>query len=146
MATYNGTAGNDVQFLGATADKMFGLAGDDTLGGGAGKDTIDGGEGDDVVIGGGNDGSADVLRGGVGDDFLVSWFGDKLEGGDGIDIGQFGMAAVVDAIVVTVSATEGSGEVNGSIAGISMAKATFSSSKPCSSSPGPVPTPSPSAR
>ena len=75
MATFTGTAGNDVlPPVGGNnsgADTMEGLRGNDTLRGGTGSDTLEGEAGDDLLDGGSG---ADTFRGGAGTD-LVSYYG-----------------------------------------------------------------------
>ncbi len=51
MATYSGTALNDIISGSALADLIFGLAGNDSLSGGARADTLDGGTGADTLLG-----------------------------------------------------------------------------------------------
>ncbi|MFI0849269.1 calcium-binding protein [Mesorhizobium sp. IMUNJ 23232] len=64
-ADYTGTAGSDVVFGSAQADKLRGGEGNDFLIGSAGDDTLAGGDGDDVLSGG--EGS-NYLSGGLGRD------------------------------------------------------------------------------
>jgi len=101
--TLFGGDGNDTIFGGsdASADTIFGGAGDDSIGSGGGNDQVEGGIGNDWISG--NDGD-DTVRGGEGDDSLYGatgndalfgdagadrlegWVGeDTLDGGDGDD-------------------------------------------------------------
>ena len=65
------------------ANRLEGLAGDDTLAGGAGGDRLTGDDGDDFLIG---NADADRLGGGAGDDTLWGGRGDDLlAGGPGAD-------------------------------------------------------------
>jgi Ca2+-binding RTX toxin-like protein len=73
--TLDGGSGNDSLFGEAGNDSLAGSGGDDYFEGGAGDDLIDGGTGTDALFGlGGNDrlfaddGAADTVRGGPGDD------------------------------------------------------------------------------
>ncbi len=50
MATFTGTAGNNLLTGGAANDLLLGLAGNDTLDGGAGNDTMNGAVGNDVFV------------------------------------------------------------------------------------------------
>lgn len=82
-------ASADTLFGGAGDDRLYGDGGDDVLYGEAGADLIDGGSGADYVDGGagadrihGGDGS-DVVLGGAGSDLLLGEAGDdQLSGGD----------------------------------------------------------------
>lgn len=101
MATFVGTAGNDIINGTSLADVLSGLDGNDRLSGGPGGDTAHGGNGADYVIGGsgadslygdaGNDtlnggSSADYVSGGTGADVLEGGAGfDRLAGGSGND-------------------------------------------------------------
>jgi len=86
-----GTVGADV--FAATADEVYGYAGNDSITGDNGADAIFGGSGDDFILGGfgrdrlfGNDG-ADVLRGGSGIDRVWGGAGDdKIAGQPNNDI------------------------------------------------------------
>lgn len=70
-------AGDDI------ANRISGMAGNDTLRGRQGDDTLDGGEGNDTLYG---DEGADMLIGGAGDDIIYGGAGnDTLIGGDGND-------------------------------------------------------------
>ena len=103
MATYNGSAGNDI-YTGSSAsdlingfdgdDVLTGVGGLDTIDGGASNDSLHGGEGDDQVNGGANndfvygDAGNDTLAGGDGNDFIDGGAGDDTlynRGGDGAD-------------------------------------------------------------
>ena len=90
-----GTSGGD-DFYGIrdVANKMQGLAGNDTLVGGSLADTLDGGAGNDELNGGeGNDtfydaGGADTVYGGEGDDLIrttLAWEQNRYDGGAGSD-------------------------------------------------------------
>ncbi|TMQ75131.1 calcium-binding protein [Candidatus Accumulibacter phosphatis] len=78
------TAGNDmITGLEDTANRIFGLDGNDTLSGGALPDLLDGGNGNDLLNGLWGD---DLLLGGAGDDVLNGEAGaDTLSGGPGQD-------------------------------------------------------------
>jgi Ca2+-binding RTX toxin-like protein len=68
-------------------DAINGNGGNDSLYGGFGLDTLNGGAGNDYLDGG-NDASADVMNGGIGDDvFIVQYAGDKANelAGEGYD-------------------------------------------------------------
>ncbi len=79
------TAGNDmIAGLEDTANRIYGLDGNDTLSGGALPDLLDGGNGNDLLNGLGGD---DRLLGGAGDDLLNGGTGaDTLSGGPGQDV------------------------------------------------------------
>lgn len=66
----------------ATANRLFGLGGDDTLTGGGGHDFLLGNDGDDTILGGTG---RDVMRGGAGADYI--------DGGSEDDWIQFNDAA-----------------------------------------------------
>ena len=78
-----GTAGNDVidvgyggaHVVGAAADAILGLAGNDTIHGGGGNDIIEGGAGNDSLFG--DDGN-DTLDGGTGNDAMAGGTGDDI--------------------------------------------------------------------
>lgn len=73
---------------GAGSDTVLGGYGDDLAIGGAGTDEVDGGDGDDTLWGGQpdtEDGAADFLNGGVGQDQLHLGAGDHASGGTGAD-------------------------------------------------------------
>ena len=53
MATFNGSADDDIFTGGPDSDTAYGNGGNDTLSGGAGNDTLAGGAGADVLYGGG---------------------------------------------------------------------------------------------
>ncbi len=63
----DGGAGNDSMYGGAGNDSMYGGAGNDTLVGNRGRDTLFGDDGDDYLDGS-QDGSMDMLTGGLGAD------------------------------------------------------------------------------
>jgi Ca2+-binding RTX toxin-like protein len=73
-------AGDDSVNGGNGADHLFGMAGADMIDGGAGNDVIDGGSGADIILGGdGNDildggapGAEEDVRGGEGNDRIIS--------------------------------------------------------------------------
>lgn len=89
-----GTAGADTLIGGYVAEKILGLAGNDSLWGYGGDDLLQGGDGNDQLYGGvGND----ILDGGAGNDRLASEAGD--------DVYLFGRGDGAD----TVSASTGSG-------------------------------------
>ncbi len=78
-------------------DALIGRGGNDTLRAGEGDDTLKGGYGDDLLDGGsGNDyivdgDGTDTVFGGDGDDVIVLSTGNKIvDGGNGIDLVQFG--------------------------------------------------------
>lgn len=84
MATFNGTAGNDIYAGTGDDDSILGLVGDDTLNGAGGEDTIDGGDNDDLITGGDDN---DQLNGNTGDDDISGEDGDDaILGSDGTDI------------------------------------------------------------
>ncbi len=85
--------------LGAAANRVFALGGDDTVLGGGGNDRLRGGRGDDVLQGGSG---ADRLRGGQDDDVLDGGAGDDyLFGrGDGGDPDQIVCGAGEDTVVL----------------------------------------------
>jgi hypothetical protein len=72
--TINGFDGNDLLVGGVGKDKLFGGNGDDNLYGGDDVDQLDGGVGADTLRGGG---AADRLTGGLGADSFVFDFGDS---------------------------------------------------------------------
>ena len=57
-------------------DRLYGGGGNDMLTGGAGEDYIEGGDGDDVLLGGSkddiDDGEADILYGGKGNNYFIA--------------------------------------------------------------------------
>jgi Ca2+-binding RTX toxin-like protein len=82
----NGTQGNDDLRGGTGNDTISGLGGNDTLHGRGGNDSVDGGAGNDWVSG---DRGADYLAGGEGDDTIFGdndGFADTLDGGSGNDL------------------------------------------------------------
>jgi Ca2+-binding RTX toxin-like protein len=104
----NGTAGNDVIMGFGGNDTINGLGGNDTICAGSGNDTVNGADGADFVLGepgadtingdagndtlvgnegfSGSDDVGDVIRGGVGDDYIDAWVGnDIISGGAGND-------------------------------------------------------------
>ncbi|MBU8536569.1 calcium-binding protein [Falsiroseomonas tokyonensis] len=83
-----GEAGNDFMHSGEGNDQLQGGQGNDILLGGGGTDQIFGGDGNDIMDGGANDGSADYVKGGMGDDSFVWAPGsgnDSFQGGPGQD-------------------------------------------------------------
>jgi Ca2+-binding RTX toxin-like protein len=85
VATYSGTAGDDVYSGGSEDDVIDGHDGNDTLSGGDGDDLIDGGAGDDII------------NGGDGDDLIDSGTGvDRADGGSGLD----GLAGDLSALPI----------------------------------------------
>ena len=108
----DGTAGNDVIFGGANADRLFGLAGNDDLRGGAGNDVLSGGAGNDVLRDGlGND----YMAGGAGNDvYTVGQAGDRV-----VESAGAGADQVVSTITYTLSLNVenltlfGAGAING---------------------------------
>lgn len=107
--TLNGDEGNDVLEGGAGNDILSGDEGNDAVYGDAGVDDISGGIGDDYLAAG--NGIGDYLRGDAGNDTIVgsddgsfdskledtSYFGDRIEGGDGDDmIDGLGGADIID--------------------------------------------------
>ena len=102
MPTFTGTSGNDVLTGGGDADTLLGLGGNDALQGGGGQDILDGGDGNDTLTtttgfmtlvrnAAGryvysaelDDGVADTVIGGAGDDVAFLGFGDSFDGGAG---------------------------------------------------------------
>jgi Ca2+-binding RTX toxin-like protein len=107
--TLHGNQGNDVVEGGAGNDTITGDSGDDALYGDNGNDDISGGDDNDFIAGG--NGVTNYLRGDRGNDTIVgsdegtddpnfkdtTYFGDRIEGGDGNDrIDGLGGADVVD--------------------------------------------------
>ena len=86
-----GGEGNDVLNGDEGNDSLSGEAGDDSLNGGDGNDGLTGGTGNDVLNGGAG---SDSLSGDVGNDLLNGGGADNskdyLNGGNGIDVYQFG--------------------------------------------------------
>jgi Ca2+-binding RTX toxin-like protein len=97
----DGGAGNDLlqgRYHGRDG-RLYGGDGNDRINGSRGRDIVAGGQGADIIRGGeGNDslyaaetedadnGSAiDVIDGGAGDDFVAIGYGDRANGGEGID-------------------------------------------------------------
>jgi Ca2+-binding RTX toxin-like protein len=106
VATFNGSAGNDIYTGGSEAEPINGAAGNDTLTGGGGNDTVAGGSGADSLAGDDGDdqlfshdasasanypgragistdvfAEVDTLSGGAGDDMLFAGYGDHVDGG-----------------------------------------------------------------
>ena len=83
--TLLGNSGDDFVHGGRGDDDISGHAGDDILYGGFGSDDIEGGSGSDVAFGGnetvseGHDDSADRIRGGSDNDFLIGDDGEILD-------------------------------------------------------------------
>ncbi|MCU7937274.1 MAG: hypothetical protein KZQ99_20835 [Candidatus Thiodiazotropha sp. (ex Dulcina madagascariensis)] len=74
--------GNDGGLFGGVGnDALYGEAGNDTLDGGAGRDLLVGGLGRDHLLG--DDGVADRLEGGNGDDLYYAGAGDVINDADG---------------------------------------------------------------
>ena len=104
--TLIGGTGDDTLDGGEDDDWLAGGEGSDLLIGGRGSDTLDGGEGSDTLYGAfpeGDDGAADFLNGGNGDDLLVLGAGDHGSGGAGADVfalgqwlGEGGFATITD--------------------------------------------------
>ena len=69
-ATMDGGLGNDKLYGGSNNDSLIGGDGNDYIEGGEGKNTLMGGNGNDTLSQGYNDGSADTMFGGYGDDFF----------------------------------------------------------------------------
>lgn len=74
MATFPGTANNDILNGTTSFDVISGLAGDDILRGGEEDDALSGGAG------------ADQMAGGPGDDLIFTDGSEFLEGGEGVDV------------------------------------------------------------
>jgi len=74
---------------GLGADTVVTGSGNDVLYGGTGSDHLDGGAGNDTLYSdqyvSDDDGAADVLIGGLGDDTIAAGFGDTVDGGAGTD-------------------------------------------------------------
>lgn len=80
MTTIIGDSDNNELTATSAADRVFGLAGNDTLSGNAGNDALlNGNQGDDFVFGGFDD---DILRGGQGNDFVSGDRGNDILYGD----------------------------------------------------------------
>ncbi|MEM9007777.1 MAG: hypothetical protein AAGE59_30225, partial [Cyanobacteria bacterium P01_F01_bin.86] len=88
------SSGDDRLVLGAEANAIVGLDGDDLIAGGLGNDFIEGGDGDDILRGDHNSrqkqsqrpGGDDVIYGGGGNDRIGGKSGnDRLDGGTGND-------------------------------------------------------------
>jgi Ca2+-binding RTX toxin-like protein len=69
-ATIDGGLGNDKLYGGSNNDSLIGGDGNDYIEGGEGKNTLIGGNGNDTLSQGYNDGPADTMFGGSGDDFF----------------------------------------------------------------------------
>jgi Ca2+-binding RTX toxin-like protein len=83
VASFAGTAGDDIATGNGAANTLSGAAGADLLSGGAGNDTLNGDDGDDTLNGGADN---DALNGGAGADTLNGDGGiDALDGGAGND-------------------------------------------------------------
>ncbi|WP_210327727.1 calcium-binding protein [Aminobacter carboxidus] len=89
----------------ATADLLFGLAGNERLEGGDGDDRLYGGAGNDLLLAGNG---ADFLHGGVGNDYLVGDAGNDVYAyrrGDGADtLDDFTLTTVTSADVAAANA------------------------------------------
>jgi len=80
MTTIIGDPDNNELTATSAADRIFGLAGNDTLSGNAGNDDLlNGNQGDDFVFGGFDD---DIVRGGQGNDFVSGDRGNDILYGD----------------------------------------------------------------
>ncbi|TNC70946.1 beta strand repeat-containing protein [Rubellimicrobium roseum] len=87
--TIDGGVGNDIIHGDFATGTVIDVAGNDVLDGGDGADQIYGEDGTDELNGGADDGAADSLYGGAGDDtiWLSSAGGsDVVRGGDGYDV------------------------------------------------------------
>lgn len=89
-----GDAGDDIITGSNQADKIWGMAGNDTINAGGHNDTVNGGTGSDIINGGdrndilnGADGNNDLVNGGPGNDRVVggNGTGDFCDGGAGVD-------------------------------------------------------------
>ncbi|UYP69266.1 hypothetical protein OIU14_05930 [Thalassobacter stenotrophicus] len=126
----NGGAGNDYLFGGDGVDTLDGGIGGDVLTGGAGADVLNGGAGDDVLFSGTlgerdlslpewfefgdtgtppddlfqstlpDDGAADTLMGGDGNDMMILGGGDEAEGGDGDDMFLLLAERIGDPVII----------------------------------------------
>ncbi|HYC96794.1 calcium-binding protein, partial [Brevundimonas sp.] len=91
MATINGTGAPETLPGTADADDIHGFGGNDVINGGGGGDLIEGGDGADYLNHNTStdyrleDGSADSLYGGAGNDVIDVGAFDAADGGDGID-------------------------------------------------------------
>ncbi|WP_372572349.1 spondin domain-containing protein [Ruegeria jejuensis] len=79
-------------------DDLFGGAGNDVVDGGRGDDLLDGGIGDDTLIGGTGRDTFQLRRNGGSD--IVADFGAGAEGGDFLDVSDFGVTSIDDLDIV----------------------------------------------
>ena len=98
--TLRGSFGDDWLYGDAGNDLLFGGFQNDRLYGGTGADTLWGEAGDDYFVGGAG---ADLMRGGIGNDTfdqadLVDVPGDRIFGGDGIDLLRLNFDAVTGPV------------------------------------------------
>lgn len=98
--TLHGGFGDDWLYGDAGNDVLFGGYQDDRLYGGAGADTLWGDTGDDHFVGGAG---GDLMRGGAGNDTfdqtnLIDAPGDRIFGGDGIDLLRLDFGAVAGPV------------------------------------------------
>ena len=103
--TLSGGEGADVVLGGAGADSLDGGAGNDYVVGGSGDDLASGGEGDDVVTG---MSGADTLNGGDGSDYVSGIDPRDLYDLEGIAIGSFDPAPILDDFVAGIAGLYGS--------------------------------------
>lgn len=108
--------GDDVILSGGGDDELQSEDGADRINAGAGKDFVQGGTGADVLFGGDGDDTIlsgdffedqdlvdkDDVRGGAGDDTIWAGYGDRVDGGDGIDILNADYTGATDAVMLTL--------------------------------------------
>ena len=124
----DGSFGNDVLFGDDGNDSIDGGDGGDMIDGGAGADTIRGGLGADSIVGGdGNDliqtyldeisqaddGAADTVSAGAGDDTVTASSGDLVDGGSGIN--TLNVNLMNSAVAVTIDLTGATPLITGGI-------------------------------
>ncbi len=108
--TITGSETGDAINAGAGDDVVDGGAGDDSITGGAGADVLAGGLGSDILYGGElnnlDDGEADTLSGGEGDDELNLGNDDIATGGEGADTFVREVSMTSRALVTDFDAAE----------------------------------------
>lgn len=101
-----GAGGNDTLTGSTGSDRLFGEVGNDNLNGSSGYDTLFGGAGNDTLNGGTD---ADTVNGGAGNDLIVvnnDGSDDIMNGGLGLDTADFSMIGSAVTVNLNISATQ----------------------------------------